>query len=96
MDPSIVILAADLNTAGITAWALKTIIPILLLIVGIGIIAGAKKGRYSETLSTVALVIIGLLVIVGAGLLVAFAETLAGLTFGGGAPATPPAGGPTP
>lgn len=91
MDPSTtLLLAQDINTTGITAWALKTIIPILLLVVGIGIIAGAKKGRYSETLSTVALVIIGLLVIVGAGLLVAFAETLAEITFGG------VGGGPTP
>jgi len=61
----------------------QTIIPILLLFIGIGIIAGARKGRLSENAATLTNVLIGAGVIAGAAFIYGFAGRLTALIFGG-------------
>ncbi len=64
-----IIIAAgpDINSDGIVAWGVKNIIPIVLLVIGIGIIAGARKGQMSQNAMTITNVMLGCVVIAGAG-----------------------------
>ena len=39
-----ILAAPDINSDGIVEWGVKNIIPIVLLFIGIGIIASARKG----------------------------------------------------
>ena len=81
-----VVLAAagpTVNTNGVVEWGVKNIIPVLLLIIGISIIASARKGRMSENANTLTNVVIGSAVIGSAALLYAFASQLALLFLGG-------------
>jgi hypothetical protein len=71
------------NTNGVVEWGVKNIIPLLLLIIGISIIASARKGRMSENANTLTNVVIGSAVIGSAALLFAFATSLSNLLFGG-------------
>ena len=71
------------NTTGVVEWGVKNVIPLLLLIIGISIIASARKGRMSENANTLTNVVIGSAVIGSAALLFAFATSLSGLLFGG-------------
>jgi len=75
------VLAATINTEGIVSEAVRLIVPILCLIIGIGIIASARKGRISDAASTLTLVVIGLVVIAAGGVLFAFAEEITGLVI---------------
>lgn len=70
-----------MNTEGITTWVLQNIIPVLLLIAGVTIIATSKKGRWSDAFGHIGLIILGLVVIVGAGALVLLAEDITAVTF---------------
>lgn len=72
-----------LNSQGITAFILKTLVPIALAIIGCLIIFGAKKGNWSQVMSTTGIVIVGIVMIVGAGGFVAFGDQLAGIVFSG-------------
>lgn len=72
-----------LNTNGVIEWGVRNIIPILLLIIGISIIAGARKGRLSDNASTMTNVLLGMGVIAGAAILYGFAGQLTNLVFGG-------------
>jgi hypothetical protein len=74
----------DLNSNGVVEWGVKNIIPLVLLIIGIGIIASARKGRISDNANTLTNVILGMGVIAGAALIYGFAGTLTGVIFGGG------------
>jgi hypothetical protein len=80
--PAVVSASPDINADGIVTWAVRNIIPILLLIVGISIIASARRGRMSENASTLTNVVLGCIVIAGAGLLYSFAGDIAGFVFG--------------
>lgn len=71
------------NTNGVVEWGVKNVIPLLLLVIGISIIASARKGRMSENANTLTNVVIGSAVIGSAALLFAFATSLSNLLFGG-------------
>ena len=75
--------SGNLNTNGVVQWGVQNIIPLLLLVIGINIIAGARKGRLSENAATLTNVIIGAAVIAGAALIYGFAGKLTLLIFGG-------------
>jgi hypothetical protein len=69
------------NSSGLVEWVVRAIIPLLLLAVGLGIIASARKGKLSDNANTVTNVLIGLSVIAGAGLLFGFAQQITDLMF---------------
>jgi hypothetical protein len=70
------------NTNGVVEWGVRTVIPLILLAIGITIIAGARKGRMAENANTVTNILIGAAVIGGAGLIFAFATQLVQLLLG--------------
>lgn len=72
-----------LNTNGVIEWGVRNIIPIILLVIGISIIASARKGRLSDNASTLTNVMLGMGVIAGAAILYGFAGQLTTLVFGG-------------
>jgi predicted MFS family arabinose efflux permease len=72
------------NSNGVVEWGVKNIIPLILLVIGIGIIASARKGRISDNANTVTNVVLGMVVISGAALLYTFAGQLSDLVFGSG------------
>jgi hypothetical protein len=72
-----------INTTGVVEWGVKNIIPLVLLVIGIGIIASARKGKISENANTLSNVVLGCGVIAGAALLYGFAGQLTKLVFGG-------------
>jgi predicted MFS family arabinose efflux permease len=74
----------SLNSNGVVEWGVKNIIPLVLLIIGIGIIASARKGRISDNANTLTNVMLGMGVIAGATVLYAFAGQLTDLVFGSG------------
>ncbi len=55
-----------LNSNGVVEWGVKNIIPLVLLVIGIGIIASARKGRISDNANTLTNVMLGMGVIAGA------------------------------
>lgn len=69
------------NSTGIVEWAVRNIIPILLLVVGISIIAGARKGKMSQNAGTISNVVIGCALIAGAALVYSFASGITNLAF---------------
>ena len=71
----------DINSDGIVAWGVRNIIPIVLLIIGIAIIAGARKGQMSQNAMTVTNVLLGCVVIAGAALFFGFADNIASFVF---------------
>jgi hypothetical protein len=74
----------SLNSNGVVEWGVKNIIPLILLIIGIGIIASARKGRISDNANTLTNVVLGMGVIAGAAVLYGFAGQLTNLVFGSG------------
>lgn len=81
MAPVRVLAGPDVNTDGIVEWGVKNIIPILLLVVGISIIASARKGRMSENAGTISNILLGCVVIAGAAFFYAFAGDIASFVF---------------
>ena len=81
---TVVTAAPDINSDGIVEWGVKNIIPIVLLIIGIGIIAGARKGQMSQNAMTITNVLLGCVVIAGAGLFFGFADNIADFVFAKG------------
>jgi hypothetical protein len=73
----------DINSQGIVAWGVRNIIPVILLFLGIGIIAGARKGQMSQNAMTITNVMLGLVVIAGAALFYSFAGNIASFVFAG-------------
>ena len=71
-----------LNSNGVVQWGVKNVIPLVLLIIGIGIIASARKGRISDNANTLTNVVLGMGVIAGAAVLYGFAGQLTELMFG--------------
>lgn len=71
-----------LNSHGIVTWGVKNIIPLVLLFIGIGIIASARKGQMSQNAMTITNVLLGCVVIAGAALIYGFAGNLASFVFG--------------
>ena len=83
MSPAELITAAgpNINSHGIVAWAVQNIIPIVLLVIGIGIIAGARKGQMSQNAMTITNVMLGCVLIAGAALFYGFAGNIASFIF---------------
>lgn len=77
----IVSAAPDINSDGIVAWGVKNIIPVVLLFIGIGIIAGARKGQMSQNAMTITNVMLGFVVIAGAAFFYTFADHIATFVF---------------
>ena len=71
------------NSDGIVAWGVKNIIPIVMLFIGIGIIASARKGQMSQNAMTITNVMLGCVVIAGAALFYGFAGNIADFAFKG-------------
>ncbi len=69
------------NSSGVVEWVVRAIIPLILLGVGLGIIASARRGKLSDNANTLTNVFIGLSVIAGAGLLFGFAQQITDLMF---------------
>ena len=81
---TVVTAAPDINSDGIVEWGVKNIIPIVLLFIGIAIIAGARKGQMSQNAMTITNVLLGCVVIAGAGLFFGFADNIADFVFAKG------------
>lgn len=79
-----VIAAPDINSDGIVEWAVKNIIPIVLLFIGIAMIAGARKGQMSQNAMTITNVVLGCMVIAGAAFIYGFADNIATFVFAQG------------
>jgi hypothetical protein len=77
----LIVAAPNINSDGIVQWGVQNIVPILLLVVGIGIIASARKGRMSENAMTITNVMLGCAVIAGAALFYGFADNIATFVF---------------
>lgn len=67
------------GTSNLVGWGLKEILPVILLVIGIGIIARSRSGRLSENAATVSNVVLGVVVITSAGAIMAFAGQLSDL-----------------
>ena len=70
------------NSNGVVTWGVKNLIPLVLLIIGLGIIASARKGKISDNANTLTNVVLGMGVIAGASVLYVFAGQLTDLVFG--------------
>jgi hypothetical protein len=79
----LVVLEPKFNSSGVVEWGVKNIIPIILLFVGIGIIASARKGQMSQNAMTVTNIMLGCIVIAGAALFYGFADNIATFVFQG-------------
>ena len=80
----IITAAPDINSDGIVEWGVRNIIPVVLLVIGIGIIAGSRKGQMSQNALTITNVMLGCVVIAGAGLFFGFADNIASFIFAKG------------
>ena len=83
VSTQLVTMEPKINSDGIVEWGVKNIIPIILLVVGIGIIAGARKGQMSQNALTITNVLLGCVVIAGAALFYGFAGNIANFVFQG-------------
>ncbi len=81
-----VVLAAppDINSDGIVQWAVSNLIPIALLVIGLAIIAGSRKGQLSQNALTITNVLLGCAVIAGAALFYGFGDNIANFVFAQG------------
>jgi hypothetical protein len=77
----IVVLAPQFNSDGIVQWGVQNIIPIVMLFIGIGIIASARKGQMSQNAMTITNVMLGCVLIAGAALFYGFAGNIATFVF---------------
>jgi hypothetical protein len=73
----------QINSDGLVAWGVKNIIPIVMLVIGIGIIASARKGQMSQNAMTITNVMLGCVVIAGAAMFYGFAGNIADFVFKG-------------
>ena len=73
--------APNINSDGIVSWGIRNIIPIVLLVIGIGIISSSRKGQMSQNALTITNVMLGCVVIAGAGLFFGFADSIADFVF---------------
>ena len=83
LGAQIVTLEPRINSDGIVAWGVKNIIPIVMLFIGIGIIASARKGQMSQNALTITNVLLGCVVIAGAAMFYGFAGNIADFVFKG-------------
>jgi hypothetical protein len=84
LSAQILTAAPDINSDGVVAWGVRNIIPIVLLVIGISIISGSRKGQMSQNAMTITNVMLGCIVIAGAGLFFGFADNIADFVFANG------------
>ena len=84
LSAQILTAAPDINSDGVVAWGVRNIIPIVLLVIGISIISGSRKGQMSQNAMTITNVMLGCVVIAGAGLFFGFADNIANFVFTNG------------
>ena len=82
-EANLIARAPEFNSDGIVSWGVKNIIPIVMLFIGIGIIASARKGQMSQNAMTITNVMLGCIVIAGAALFYGFADNIASFVFEG-------------
>ena len=70
-----------IDTDGILTWAVQTIIPIAFLIIGCFIIFGASKGKASHAANTLAVALLGVILIAGGAAFYLFGEELVDIIF---------------
>jgi drug/metabolite transporter (DMT)-like permease len=83
LGAQIIALEPRINSDGIVAWGVRNIIPIVMLFIGIGIIAGARKGQMSQNALTITNVLLGCVMIAGAAMFYGFADNIAQFVFKG-------------
>jgi hypothetical protein len=71
----------SINSDGIVAWVVSNLIPIILLVIGLAIIAGARKGQMSQNAMTITNVLLGCAVIGGAALFYGLGDDIATFVF---------------
>ena len=76
-----------INIEGIFGWIASNIIPIGIAIVGLAILFDSKRGRLSDGLGQLMVVILGLIVFFGAVLIATFGDVLSGIIFSTPTPA---------
>ena len=74
----------SINSDGIVEWAVSNIVPIVLLVIGIAIIASARKGQMSQNAMTITNVLLGCAVIAGAAMFYSFGDDIASFVFAKG------------
>lgn len=74
---------SGINTQGINDLIIKVIAPILLALIGCGLLAKAHKGQVSKAANVGTVAIIGVLFLGGAGVLIAFGTQLSHTIFTG-------------
>ncbi|WP_148573454.1 hypothetical protein [Nocardioides caldifontis] len=74
----------DINSDGIVEWGVQNLVPIILLVVGLAIIAGARKGQMSQNALTLTNVLLGCVVIAGAAMFYGFGDDIASFVFAQG------------
>ena len=67
------------DTSKLTGWVMESVVPLLLLWIGITIILHARKGQLREVAGITAGTVAGIFVMVGAGVFVAFGQKIADL-----------------
>lgn len=72
-----------MNSTGIIEWIAANIVPIILVVIGVIILAGSKKGNMSGTMLTSTQALIGLVFIFGAAGIAAFGDEIASVVFNG-------------
>lgn len=78
-----------MDTEALMAYALSHFAPLLVLAVGFAVLAKAVGGKTSAVAKMIVLTVIGVILLGGAGALVAWGDDLAGLAFKDSAPAKP-------
>jgi hypothetical protein len=74
----------DINSQGIVEWGVRNIVPIILLVIGLAMIAGARKGQMAQNAMTITNVLLGCAVIGGAALFYGFGDDIAAFVFAQG------------
>ena len=74
--------APTVDTTPLINWTIKTIVPVILLGLGVLVISGARKGKLSDNAATVVNIMIGAAIITGAGLFFAFSKSITAMLTG--------------
>lgn len=73
----------NLNTTGLVGWGVKNLIPLLLLGIGLLMIAGAKRGKFSDNARVLSNVLLGGVIIAGSAAIYTLASGISNLALGG-------------
>jgi predicted naringenin-chalcone synthase len=68
-----------INTEGLRSFGLKEVIPIILIVVGAGVMMTSRKSQISQALGTATIVFIGFIIVAGGVAMYALASGVTGL-----------------